>query len=150
MKTSWMICLVVLSGVPMTQAAEPSASAATTPPAAVPQITGAGLQARIEKKDPELVILDVRTPAEFAAGHVPGARNVPHDQVASKLEELAASRDKTVVLYCRSGRRSGMAAETLRSAGFGKLLQLEGDYPGWEAAGRPVEGASEPAAPPAN
>jgi len=94
-------------------------------------------------------VLDVRTPAEFAAGHVPGARNLSHEQLAGRLDELAPLRDKQVVLYCRSGRRTLLAEDTLRKAGFTKLLHLEGDYLAWEAEHRPIETApAAPAAPP--
>jgi phage shock protein E len=117
------------------RAAEPVAA----PAAEVPQISQADLLKRIDGKDPELVVLDVRTPAEFAAGHVPGAKNIAHDQLATRLDELASMRGKQVVLYCRSGRRSMLAAETLRKAGFTKLLHLQGDYMAWEATQRPVE-----------
>ena len=118
-------------------AAEPPAAAAAAAPA--PLITQGELLARLEKKDPELVVLDVRTPAEFAAGHVPGARNVSHDLLSSKVAELTELRDQQVVLYCRSGRRTLLAEETLRHAGFTKLLHLQGDYLAWEAEHRPIE-----------
>jgi rhodanese-related sulfurtransferase len=104
-----------------------------------PTISQAELLARLEKKDPDLVVLDVRTPAEFAAGHVPGARNVSHDQLAAKLGELSSLKDKQLVLYCRSGRRSALAGQTLRDAGFTRLLHLQGDYLAWEAEHQPVE-----------
>jgi rhodanese-related sulfurtransferase len=103
------------------------------------------LLARLQRKDPDLVVLDVRTPAEFAAGHVPGARNVSHDQLAANLAELEPLRDKDVVLYCRSGRRTLLAEDVLRKAGFTKLLHLDGDYLAWEAQQRPVERESAPA-----
>jgi rhodanese-related sulfurtransferase len=94
---------------------------------------------RLESKDPDLVVLDVRTADEFAAGHVPGARNVSHDLLASRIDELAAARDKQVVVYCRSGRRTLLAEDILRKAGFKRLGHLEGDYLAWEAEQRPVE-----------
>jgi rhodanese-related sulfurtransferase len=110
-----------------------------------PRISQADLLARMDKNDPSLVVLDVRTPAEFAAGHVPGARNVSHDQLAAKLAELEPLRDKDVVLYCRSGRRTLLAEDVLRKAGFTKLLHLDGDYLAWEAQRRPVEREAAPA-----
>ena len=125
-------------------AAEPAESAA--PAENAPTISQAELLARLDQKDPDVVVLDVRTPAEFAAGHVPGARNVSHDALATRLDEIAALRDKQVVLYCRSGRRTLLAEETLRKAGFSRLLHLEGDYLAWEAASRPVERSPLPAA----
>jgi len=111
-----------------------------------PLITQPQLLTRLAQKD--IVVLDVRTPAEFAAGHVPGARNIPHDQLAARLDELADARDRDVALYCRSGRRTLLAEETLRTAGFTKLVHLQGDYLAWEAEQRPVERA--PTAAPAD
>jgi len=102
-------------------------------------VTQTELLKRIEQKDPDLVVLDVRTADEFAAGHVPGARNVSHELLASRIDELAGARDKQVVLYCRSGRRTLLAEDVLRKAGFKRLGHLEGDYLAWEAEKRPVE-----------
>ena len=82
------------------------------------------------------LILDVRTPEEYAEGHVPGARNIPHDQLGSRLAELDAYKDKDIVLYCKSGRRAGIAANTLRAAGFSKLLHLDGDMNAWAGNGK--------------
>jgi rhodanese-related sulfurtransferase len=132
------LCLVALGGAVLAEnsmAADPPAANA----AAAPLITQSQLLARLERKDPDLVVLDVRTPAEFAAGHVPGARNVSHDLLSSKALELGDLRDKQVVLYCRSGRRTLLAEESLRQAGFTKLLHLQGDYLAWEAEHRPIE-----------
>ena len=91
--------------------------------------------AREAARDPALVVLDVRTPEEFAAGHVPGAINVPHDQLEGRLAELAPLRDKDVVVYCKSGRRSALALEVLGRNGYTRLRHLEGDMPAWEAGG---------------
>ena len=150
MRTLAATCIAFLiSAFAMLHAAEPAAPAATPPTAAAdettPRVSGTDLLHLMHHADDELVILDVRTPAEFAAGHVPGAKNIPHDQVAARLTELVPLRDKTVVLYCRSGRRSASAAAVLRSAGFSSLKQLEGDFPGWEAANHPVERGDESA-----
>lgn len=86
-------------------------------------------------------ILDVRTPEEYAEGHVPNAINVPHDQVEARLAELEAHKNGPVVLYCKSGRRAGLAAEALAKAGFTNLQHLTGDMQAWSAAGLPVEKA---------
>lgn len=85
-----------------------------------------------------LLVLDVRTPAEYAQGHVPGAINVPHDEVSAEHPRLASWRERPVVVYCRSGRRSAMAIETLERAGFSRVQHLEGDMLGWQAARHPV------------
>lgn len=85
------------------------------------------------------VVLDVRGPDEFAAGHVPTAINLPHDQLEQRLAELALDPDAPVVVYCESGRRAGMAAEVLARAGHRDIRHLEGDMSAWRASGRPVE-----------
>ena len=61
-------------------------------------------------------IIDVRTPGEFAAGHLKGAVNIPLDQISSKMKTL--NKTETYVLCCRSGMRSGNATRVLKSAGF--------------------------------
>ena len=87
------------------------------------------------------LILDVRTPAEYAAGHVPDAVSIPHDQLAARLAEIEAFRDEPIVLYCESGGRAGRAASILADAGFTKLLHLEGDMSAWRKRGLPTEPA---------
>ena len=89
-------------------------------------------------------VLDVRSADEYASGHVPGAANIPYDQVAARLAEVP--KDRPVVLYCRSGRRSGLAAEVLQQQGYRQLRLLEGDMPAWIDKGRPVEKPKDPAA----
>ncbi len=68
-------------------------------------------------------LVDVRSPAEFASGHLPAARNIPLDQLPGRLKELQPA-DKPVVLYCASGARSGFAARTLRKHGFSNVHNL--------------------------
>jgi rhodanese-related sulfurtransferase len=82
-------------------------------------------------------VLDVRTPGEYVAGHVPGAVNIPHDQLASRLAEVP--KDKDVVLYCRSGKRAAMAGDVLANSGYTRLQHLEGDILAWQAQQRPIE-----------
>jgi phage shock protein E len=114
----------------------------------VPGLTDEALLARMASGDKATVVLDVRTPKEFAEGHVPGAVNISHDQLEGRLSELDDDRDRDVVVYCRSGHRAGIALDMLEKAGFKRLYHLEGDYMGWTAAQRPVETAAAPAAEP--
>ena len=102
-------------------------------------VTGDALQARIEAGRAPF-ILDVRTPEEFASGHVPGAVNIPYDQLPDRIAEIPPPGG-TIVLYCRSGRRAEVAAKVLRQAGHdgSELEFLAGDMPGWIRDGRPVE-----------
>ncbi|MCT7943176.1 MULTISPECIES: rhodanese-like domain-containing protein [Shewanella] len=63
-------------------------------------------------------IIDVRTAEEFAAGHIEGAINIPFDQIVAGVEKFGLKNDASIVLYCRSGRRSRLADESLLQAGF--------------------------------
>jgi rhodanese-related sulfurtransferase len=94
---------------------------------------------RARTLDESFVILDVRTPEEFAEGHVPGAINISHDQLANRITELLGDQNKDVVLYCRSGRRAALAADVLKAKGFNHLLHLDGDMQKWVAEKRPIE-----------
>ena len=114
-----------------------TASALAGDPASVARVSQDTLLARQAKHDPELVVLDVRTPEEFAAGHVPGAINVPHDQLAANLGKVP--RDKDIVVYCRSGRRTDIATGILVDNGYRRVAHLDGDMNAWLENARPLE-----------
>ena len=88
-------------------------------------------------RDGQVLVLDVRPEAEYAAGHIPGAVNVPHDQLAARLAELPGRAD--IVAYCR-GRYCVFAPDAvrlLRASGF-SARPLDGGLPDWRLAGLPV------------
>ncbi len=104
-----------------------------------PRVTGDELEARLANGDAPR-ILDVRTPEEFAAGHIPGAVNIPHTELSARLGELGAdARERELIVYCRSGRRAAVAEEILRDAGFSDLRHLEGDMNAWRKEQRPCQ-----------
>lgn len=70
--------------------------------------------------------VDVRTAGEFGAGHVAGAVNIPYEEITERIGEVAPDRDATIYLYCRSGRRSGIALEALREAGYHNAVNIGG------------------------
>ena len=105
-------------------------------PAEAPSISAAELAAQRES-DAALVVIDVRTPAEYASGHIPGAVNIPYDQVARRIGELDAPGG--VALYCMVGPRARMGESALLAAGYEKVFHLEGGLAAWQAAGLPVE-----------
>lgn len=84
------------------------------------------------------LVLDVRTRAEYAAGHVPGALNIPHDELGARLAELEGVSDRPVVVYCKSGFRAGIASALLTDAGFTQVYHLTGHMSDWQARGRPI------------
>ena len=82
-------------------------------------------------------IIDVRSPEEFAAGHVKGAINIPFDQIEQHQNLLNTLKPSTLVVYSRSGRRAGIFEKTLSDKGF-SLLHLSGDMNAWQAAKLPT------------
>lgn len=83
-------------------------------------------------KPGELVILDVREPAEYERGHIPGARLIPLSILPSKLDEIET--DKTTITYCAHGRRSASAASLLKGHGLNKVYSLDGGITAWNDA----------------
>jgi phage shock protein E len=79
-----------------------------------PRIQQEALLERMENKDASMIILDVRTPEEFAAGHIAGAVNIPYTHLPARLSELTDAGDKDIVLYCATGVRAERAAERMR------------------------------------
>ena len=94
------------------------------------------LQATRMINDQNAVIVDVRPNAEFVAGHLPNAKNIPSDDIAKRLGELPAG--KPVIVVCGSGNRAGKAAAALRAAGRQDVFCLEGGVAGWQQAGLPL------------
>ena len=74
----------------------------------------------------EALIVDVRTPEEFADGHYPGAINIPHETILDGLNQLGVTADISVILYCRSGNRSGQAEQALQEKGFTEATNAGG------------------------
>ena len=84
-------------------------------------------------------VLDVRSPGEFAAGHVPGAANVPFTTVLAGLDGVHPQKSRTVVVYCGHGPRAWLAGQALRWRGYTRVLYLEGHMAAWRRAGLPEE-----------
>jgi rhodanese-related sulfurtransferase len=91
------------------------------------------------------VLVDVSEPAEFAAGHAAGARNVPVGQLESG-KGLPTNKALPLLLVCPTGARAGKAAAQLRQAGWDKAVAVAGGTAGWREAGLPVERSPEKAA----
>ncbi len=116
-------------------AAAPSAAAAVDVgklPNTVDVATVKALQGRSD-----VVVYDVREPFEYTAGHIPNVTLIPMGQVPNRLSEIP--KDKTVILTCRSGNRSGQVADFLRQQGWTNVHNMEGGILAWQQAGYPVE-----------
>lgn len=96
-----------------------------------------------EIKNDSVQLLDVRTPQEYADGHIEGALNINvQNDDFQQLAEKELSKDSTVLVYCRSGRRSLDAAEILTKLGY-KVINLKGGIIEWKENGLPVVGTTE-------
>lgn len=102
------------------------------------QITMTQLHDRYESLAEDEVVLDVRGRDEFSAGHVPGSRNIPHEEVEKHVEELR--KFSAVYIHCQAGRRAQIAFESLEKFGLKNLVCVAGSgMKDWLAAGYPVE-----------
>lgn len=85
------------------------------------------------------VLIDVCEPAEHAAGHCPGARNIPLGQIDKRLGELPKNKDLPVLVACQSGMRAERAAAALRRQGWTRATAIAGGLRAWREAGLPVD-----------
>ena len=85
------------------------------------------------------LIIDVRTPEEFAESHLPEANNFPVDTLSQNIETIKKlQRDKPLLVYCRSGKRSARAAEKLKNLGVNSVHNLKGGIKAWSDANNPL------------
>jgi rhodanese-related sulfurtransferase len=87
----------------------------------------------------DALVIDVREDAEYAKGHIVGARHIPLAQLEARVKELQKYKSKPVITCCETGNRSSAAIATLRKLGFENVYNLAGGYAGWQQAGLPVE-----------
>jgi phage shock protein E len=90
------------------------------------------------KKDGKVVVLDVRRPEEFQAGHIGGAVNVDFQNAKFAEEAAKLDKGKTYVVHCQGGGRSTKSLEVLKKLGFKSIVHLDGGFSGWEKAKLPV------------
>ena len=88
------------------------------------------------------LVLDIRKPEEFAAGHVNGAKQLPSDQILTAGENFKRFKEKPVVVYCESGSLASAAVRQLNLQGFTKAFSLRGGFAGWRAENLPVNKAA--------
>ena len=86
---------------------------------------------RIMDSEEGYIILDVRTQEEFDQGHIPGAILISHEEIAEKAEDVLTDKNQLILVYCRSGRRSKIAAEALVELGYSNIKEFGGiiDWP---------------------
>lgn len=97
-----------------------------------------GPQDAIRLMNQHALVLDIRPPEAFAAGHLNGARNLPPDQILKAGDTLKKYKEKPVVVYCDSGSLAGSAVRQLVAQGFTKAVNLRGGVTGWRAENLPL------------
>ena len=102
---------------------------------AVPDVTTADAPDWIAHQRP--TVLDVREPAEYAGGHVPGAVSIPQADLALRLDDVP--RDRELLVVCEGGTRSARAARFLKQVGYSRVTNLAGGTSAWRRAGLPTE-----------
>lgn len=124
-----LIALVVVSGVALILPMVMGSGGNDVNPAAATLL--------INREDAQ--VIDVREAEEFAAGHLPDAKNVPLAKLADRINEIERFKDKPVIVCCASGMRSGRACGQLRKLGFANVHNLSGGMDAWVGAGYPVK-----------
>lgn len=99
---------------------------------------------RVKQADKEIstgvpILIDVREPAEFAAEHIRGAKNIPLGRLAKQIESLPTDRSAPILVYCKSGHRGAMGLTVLLMLGYKNVHSIYGGIVGWKAAGFPVQ-----------
>lgn len=103
----------------------------------IPQVGTLEATRLINQRD--ALVLDVRDEGEYRAAHIPHSRHVPLTAIDSRIRELEKYRKRPILIICRSGNRSGAAANLLRKRGFEEVWVLKGGLVAWEQANLPIE-----------
>ena len=119
-----------------TTSAEPNVSADLSEVLDLADTIDVATVASVKDRD-DVVVLDVREQWEYDEGHIPGVTLIPMGEVANRLSEIPT--DKSVIVTCRSGNRSGQITDFLRQQGFVNVHNMDGGILAWEAAGYEVE-----------
>ena len=92
----------------------------------------------VRNPEPGVIYFDCREPNEYALGHIPGAVFIPRGNLETKVE-AAIPRDSKVLIYCASGNRSALSADTMQQMGYRDVASMSGGFRGWVEAGGEVE-----------
>ncbi len=103
----------------------------------IQKVSAADVKAMIDKKD-KVVLLDVRDPAEFGAGHLPGAMNISRGTLEFNVFGKIQDQNAKVVVYCKTAGRSALATKTLNDMGYKNAVLMDAQFEDWIKAGYPV------------
>jgi rhodanese-related sulfurtransferase len=99
---------------------------------------------RLSERRDDWTLIDVRENDEFRAGHLPGARGIGRGILEYHIADEVPDTEREIVLYCRGGNRSALAADSLREMGYTNVHSMIGGYRAWEAAGNATTTGGEP------
>ena len=140
MKKSWLLILfflLLLAGCKTDKSAQPvEIDPAGIDLATLPDTIDVQTASALQDHE-DVLLLDVREQFEYDAGHIPNITLIPMGEVASRLSEIP--HDKTIILTCRSGNRSGQVTDFLRDSGYDNVHNMSGGILAWEKAGYEVE-----------
>ena len=133
------VLLIDLSGNAVAQSAKSATKGETA--SVVPSVKNVEVEqaAKLLQENKKIVVLDVRTPEEFAVGHIAGATNLDfhNPDFEKKLSEL--DKSKSYLVHCAAGGRSAKTRDLMKKQQFQSIYHLEGGLKAWEKAGKPVE-----------
>lgn len=134
------IIVLVAAALAVTFAGCSNEPSTTVPGQIVKEISVAEAYAMIQENigKVDFVILDVRTPSEFAAGHLAGAVLIDFNAGSFRTEVDKLDKNKRYLVYCRTSNRSGQAVAVMKELGFKEVYDMDGGVVAWEAAGYPV------------
>jgi len=129
-----VLAVAAVTGVSACSSDAPASS--STSPAAGQHIAASDFATAM--KQPGTIVLDVRTPAEFAEGHLPQAKNVDFESADFATQIAGLDKNAAYAVYCRSGNRSGSALEQMSAAGFTHAYDLADGIVAWQSMGGPM------------
>ena len=128
------LAMAAVTGISACSSTSPTTSSSS--PATGQHLTASEFSTAM--KTPGTVVLDVRTPAEFATGHLPKAQNIDFEASDFATRIAALDKNTTYAIYCRSGSRSGAAMEQMAAASFTHVYDLAGGIGAWQTMGGPM------------
>lgn len=136
MATAVLAISAIVAIIPLSACSTDAPASSSTSPAAGQHLAASDFSTAM--KQPGTVVLDVRTPTEFAGGHLPQARNIDFEAADFATKIAALDKNATYAVYCRTGNRSGSALEQMTAAGFTHTYDLAGGIVAWQNMGGPM------------
>jgi rhodanese-related sulfurtransferase len=143
----FVVALFAISLVGAAMAQEKAAAPAGPPPVVkemvakakgtIQKVSAADVKAAIDKKD-KAILLDVRDPGEFAAGHLPGAMNISRGTLEFNVFNKISDQNAKIIVYCKTAGRSALATKTLNDLGYKNAMLMDAQFEDWIKAGYPV------------